>query len=77
VFCWGFGDGHEVVPGYQTALVPIEMPGTWDAFVMGGHHYCGRTNGNWICWGWNGDGQLGSGDTVTRNAPSTPICAST
>ncbi len=73
IFCWGVGDGHEVVPGMMEAAVPVPMPGGWDDLALGGHHYCGRKGTSWSCWGLNATGQLGFGDTASRDVP-TPLC---
>jgi alpha-tubulin suppressor-like RCC1 family protein len=54
---------------------PMPLPGTWDDFVLGGHHYCGHAGGVWSCWGWNAAGQLGIGTATTHNeGPTVPIC---
>ena len=78
VFCWGTDTyGLEVLPGMATVLTPSELAGfRFDQFVMGGHHYCAvqQAQRGWYCWGWNAAGQLGTGDTITRDHPTTPLC---
>jgi hypothetical protein len=75
VVCWGTDEyGLEVVPGLTAVNVPMSQPGLWDAFVLGGHHYCGLASGVWSCWGWNAAGQLGIGTTTTHQTPTVPIC---
>ena len=57
--------------------VPTEIGAySFQTFLLGGHHYCAQLVGStdWYCWGWNADGQLLSGDTVSRSAPDKPIC---
>jgi alpha-tubulin suppressor-like RCC1 family protein len=78
VFCWGTDFfGLDVIPGQNVVPVPTEI-GTFDQFVMGGHHYCGIAAGTtkWACWGWNAAGQLGNGDAVSREsiAAALPLC---
>ena len=37
--------------------------------VVGDNHSCGlKANGTVMCWGWNGEGQLGIGDSYTRSS---------
>ena len=49
---------------------------TPQALVSGGHHQCiilenaGLNHGSLMCWGRNGDGQLGVGDTNSRSTPT-------
>ena len=44
--CWGTDDhGLPVLPGTTSVPVPTPMAQTWNQLVMGGHHYCGQTQG--------------------------------
>ena len=79
VFCWGTAGGYPdtIVPDQASVAVPTEVMGyAFDRFSLGGHHQCGRSiaDGQWYCWGWNAAGQLLSGDTIDRPAPTTPVC---
>jgi len=37
--------------------------------AAGGHHACAIQEEDLWCWGWNQQGQLGLGTTLTRNTP--------
>jgi alpha-tubulin suppressor-like RCC1 family protein len=56
------------------AQAPPEAGGRWRSVSAGGFHNCGirTTNGRdghlW-CWGWNDDGQLGTGDLYQGMTP--------
>lgn len=78
--CWGnnaegqLGQGDTVTRG-ETAnemgsnLTPINVGSgrTVKSFSMGDYHVCAILDNNKVkCWGWNGAGELGLGDTVTR-----------
>jgi alpha-tubulin suppressor-like RCC1 family protein len=80
VFCWGTDDnGLQVLPGQVNVAVPTEIVGyRFDQFLLGGHHYCATQVGDprWYCWGWNGRGQLATGDTTDHQAPTLPVCTS-
>jgi alpha-tubulin suppressor-like RCC1 family protein len=46
---------------------------TFTSLSAGGSLTCGlATDGSAHCWGWNGEGQLGNGDTDDRSSP-TPV----
>lgn len=73
--CWGWDEyGLEVLPGQTLVAVPTPLGMTFDAFEMGGHHYCGQTGGQWYCWGWNAAGQLAIGSTTSHQMPTVPVC---
>ncbi|MDB4977345.1 MAG: uncharacterized protein JWN48_5686 [Myxococcaceae bacterium] len=78
VKCWGLNDkgqlgqGHtEDVgdqPGELEALLPIDLgPGRSAVSIDVGSHSCALLdNGGIKCWGSNGAGELGQGDTLNR-----------
>ncbi len=74
VRCWGdnyYGQlGTDARPG---ALVPVDVAGlTSDvsAVVAGGGRTCALTTGGGaMCWGANGSGGLGNGDTTNSSVP--------
>ena len=59
---------HVVSPAASLrASVRTESAGVI-ALAVGGKHTCGLlTGGGAYCWGYNGDGQLGTGDTNDRH----------
>jgi alpha-tubulin suppressor-like RCC1 family protein len=79
--CWGYnaygqlglgdtanrGDG----PGEMGAALPFHSFGTWD-IAGGAFHTCSHRQSGFVaigsvkCWGYNGYGALGQGDTVNR-----------
>lgn len=78
--CWGYntygglGDGTNVdslspVPVREVSTVPLANGETISA---GTYHACVlRNTGQVACWGWNQNGQLGTGDQVNRSNPIT------
>jgi alpha-tubulin suppressor-like RCC1 family protein len=51
--------------------VLLLAPGSVALVLAGGYHTCALLNvGGVICWGGNGYGQLGVGDTNDRNSPT-------
>lgn len=77
VRCWGqnlfgaLGDGSD-----SDSLVPVPVAGLAGTVLSlgGGYgHTCAHTSvGSSFCWGLNNDGQLGTGTTVSTDAPVTP-----
>jgi alpha-tubulin suppressor-like RCC1 family protein len=75
VVCWGhnvfgqIGDGSVV----SERTTPTPVTGLTDAVELsaGGDHTCARrTSGSAVCWGANGVGQLGNGNTTTQRTPT-------
>jgi len=73
-FCWGkndfgqLGDGTLTARSRPTPLVGLESGLT--GLDVGPKHSCAYyANGNLWCWGFNGQGQLGTGDTNTHMTP--------
>lgn len=75
-YCWGLNSSGQLGLGDYTnrslpSRHPVEKP-TWATVDAGLRHACGvRTTGTGQCWGNNGHGQLGLGDTTARNAATT------
>jgi alpha-tubulin suppressor-like RCC1 family protein/type II secretory pathway pseudopilin PulG len=76
VWCWGgqlygaaLGNGQ---PG--DALTPVKVSGLARVVqIMGGIHsfFCAlKDDGTVWCWGYNGAGQLGTGNTITQATPA-------
>ena len=76
VRCWGnnasaqLGTGH-----YSNTNVPTSVYGLSSGIStisVGTNHTCALTNGGGVlCWGANNYGQLGTGDTSSRNVPTS------
>ncbi|MCL4186307.1 MAG: hypothetical protein KJZ85_01770 [Rhodobacteraceae bacterium] len=74
VACWGYNLVGQLGDGTNTSrLTPVEVLGLTDATQVTTslfRHTCAlRADGRVLCWGENGDGQLGDGTTVDRWAP--------
>jgi alpha-tubulin suppressor-like RCC1 family protein len=77
VYCWGYnpsglGDGPEAAQRLTPARVDAAgQMGPVAALSAGGSHTCALTTaGAVFCWGSNINGQLGTGDTVSRPEPA-------
>ena len=76
-YCWGantvgqLGDGTQTDRNVPTAVsMPVGV--TFTAISAGQDHSCGLTaQGAIYCWGWNTNGQLGDGTTVSPRL--TPV----
>ena len=91
--CWGHNDGGELGDGTtsdRTTPVAVSTAGTplagktLQQITAGHYHTCARTtDGQAVCWGWNGSGQLGDGTTAYRIVPvpvstaGTPLAGKT
>ena len=76
-WCWGsnqvglLGNGTGTLGGVSSS-VPVPVAGglRFSSLRAGSGHNCGTTAaGTAYCWGYNSNGQLGTGDSVFRNAP--------
>lgn len=75
VFCWGYNArgqlGTGVAGGWETTPVQIDLPTRATAIAAGHEHTCAvLRNRTLACWGYNNEGQLGDGTTVTRASPT-------
>ncbi|MCX5984910.1 MAG: RCC1 repeat-containing protein [Chloroflexi bacterium] len=75
-YCWGanlegqIGDGTIGAGNGRQAPTLVAGLLTWATVSAGTSHTCGTTTASVAyCWGWNGDGQLGDGNTTSRTAP--------
>ena len=76
-YCWGtqagghLGDGTMAPSGqYVTSPVPVSGDRTYTEIAAGGDHACAiATGGAAYCWGQNGAGQLGTGNTTSSAVP--------
>ncbi len=74
--CWGRNaDGQLGVDGIPRSPAPVAVDSSsgklWRDAAAGTKHSCAIDwDGELWCWGTNGDGQLGTGDTASRDAPT-------
>ena len=77
VACWGEnGDGQLGIDNTDDQSLPVAVTGgaltgkTVTKIVVGGSHACALvSDGTLACWGNNGDGQLGIGNTDDQSLP--------
>ena len=74
VQCWGLNDSGQLGDGTNTnSLTPVSVSGLAIGVVAitgGLGHNCALTSGGGVlCWGLNGDGQLGDGTATDRWTP--------
>ncbi|HWH01880.1 MAG TPA: hypothetical protein VNV66_21775 [Pilimelia sp.] len=81
LFCWGRTGSGQVGTGVSATWAnpnpyvgsPARVGGTalYRTLAAGNSHVCAiRTNGTLYCWGYNGDGPLGQGDTGDESTPA-------
>ena len=74
LWCWGgnlFGQlGQGNFQGFSNVPLQVGTSATWKFVRAGGFDTCALTNAaDLFCWGANGFGQLGVGDTANRGIP--------
>jgi len=77
VKCWGYNGNGQLGYGDTTTrynppdpVVNLGSSNTAKTIAAGASHVCVILDNNLVkCWGYNGTGQLGYGDTTYRNAP--------
>jgi uncharacterized repeat protein (TIGR02543 family) len=80
VFMWGYNSNSQLGDGTTTNRnVPIEITPSFSlasgdkitSLSLGWRHSSALTStGRVFMWGWNRDGQLGDGTSITRNVPT-------
>ena len=79
VKCWGWNGGGQLGDGTTTdSASPVEVIGIMNATSIalggydswGGHSCAVLTNGKVLCWGNNGNGQLGDGGIIDSSSPA-------
>lgn len=73
--CWGLNDNGQIGKGTNGTIesTPAAVSGITnvDSVSTGPYSTCAvKTDGTPWCWGWNGYGGLGVGDTTLRNVPT-------
>lgn len=74
-YCWGDGANNQLGngPSGVDSNVPVAVIGAkkWTKIAAGRYQTCGIDSTSRIfCWGLGTSGQIGDGDTITRNAPT-------
>jgi alpha-tubulin suppressor-like RCC1 family protein len=77
-YCWGRDDYGQLgngstLTGNQPSPSRVQMPAgvSFSSIEAGGFFTCALgSDAGAYCWGWDGNGQLGNGTTLTANQPS-------
>jgi hypothetical protein len=70
--CYGGNDaGMTTGPMPGPILEPLRVAGAFDAVLASANTSCGRRGAELLCWGANGEGQLGLGDRDHRRSPTS------
>jgi alpha-tubulin suppressor-like RCC1 family protein len=83
LYCWGANEYRQLGIGSgPSTTVPTRVPGRWLRVATSFFHTCavedvgdGGPDGDLWCWGWNGEGQLGTGGRVTMDVPTRVVGA--
>jgi alpha-tubulin suppressor-like RCC1 family protein len=82
--CWGVNEFGTLGNGTTTDLDANPLPGEVSspgsdisAVGAGLNHTCAVVGGGVRCWGWNGYGQLGTGDFADRTSPASVATSGT
>ena len=65
-------DGFDIIGGFDVVIIDFFFSGySVFALAAGGQHTCAILNqSSVVCWGFNGYGQLGNGNTSYKLIPS-------
>ncbi len=82
IYCWGAGLNGELGNGGNSSsnlrVQESTVNSNWASVTGGWAHSCAtRTDGSLWCWGDNGEGQLGIGNSVDKNSPTRESTAAT
>ena len=75
-YCWGqaiypqMGDGPSNSTGMFPTPTAVGNGMTFSLIAVGQYQACGISSGATYCWGFGHQGELGTGDTVTRYVPT-------
>jgi alpha-tubulin suppressor-like RCC1 family protein len=74
LWCWGYNAAGGVGIGRVSATQPLPVQvgtvATWQRISVGGLDACAvRTDGTLWCWGFNNDGELGTGSATDQYSP--------
>jgi len=79
LYCWGYNGYGQLGLGNVTTFYTPQQVGSaanWTSIISNPNGYnsfndfCGVAGGVGYCWGYNGNGQHGTGDTTQHNVPT-------